>query len=89
MRVICWLDNPNILLAVVLLQFLVVLVELAKFVGENVGIRYEVEVLLAEPLLHPDNIEAKAILPRDLVTLREVIDFLVLIEALVQVAFAT
>ena len=73
---------------VVLLQFLVVGVEVAKFVGEDVGIGHEIEILFSKLFLHSHDIEAQPVLPGDFVRLREMVDLLVLIEALVKVRFA-
>lgn len=86
---VCRFDNPDVLFAIMLLQLLVVLVELSKFIRKNVRVRHKVKVLLAVPLLHPNNIEAKSIFTRDLMTLREMVDLLVLVQALIQVALAT
>ena len=71
-----------------LLQLLVVVVEIAKFIRQDVGVWAEIESILAESFLKPDYIKAKSILAGDLVTLREVIDLLVLIEALILIALA-
>ena len=65
------------------------LIELAKFIRQNICVGYEVEVLLAVPLLHPDDVEAQSIFSCDLMTLWEVIDFLVLVQTLVEVTLAT
>lgn len=72
-----------------LLQLLIVLVEFTKLIWEDVGVWYEVEVLLSISFLHPDHVEAKSIFPCDLVALWEMIDFLVFIQAFIQVALAT
>lgn len=71
-----------------LFQLLVVLIELSEFIGKNVSIWYEVKVLLTILLLHPNNIEAKSIFSSNLITLREVIDFLILVEPFIEVALA-
>lgn len=71
-----------------LLELLVVLVELTKLIRQDVGVRHEVEVLLSVALLHANHVEAEPILARDLMTLREVVDLLVLVESLVEVALA-
>lgn len=71
-----------------LLQLLVVLVELTKFIWQNVSIGNKVKVLLSISFLHSDNVKAEPIFSCDFVTLWEVIDLLVLIEAFVQVALA-
>ena len=70
-----------------LFQLLVVSVEVTEFVREDVSVGHEVEVLLAELLLHPHHVEAESIFPGYLVALREVVDLLVLIEALIEVRF--
>ena len=63
-------------------------VEVAEFVGQDVCVRAEIESILAESFLKPDYVKAKSILAGDLVTLREVIDLLVLIKTLILIAFA-
>ena len=40
---VCWLQYPDIFLAFVLLQFLVVVVKISEFVGQDVGVGYEIE----------------------------------------------
>lgn len=72
-----------------LFQLLIVLVELSKFIGENVGVRYKVKVLLAIPLLHPNNIETESVFSCDLMTLWEMIDLLVLIQSLIEITLTT
>ena len=71
-----------------LLQFLVVVVKVTEFVGEDVGVGTEIKSILAKPLLKPHNIEAESVLPGDLVALREVIELLVLVQTLILVALA-
>ena len=71
-----------------LLQLLVVVVEVTEFIGEDVGVGTEIKSILTEALLKPHNIEAKSVLPGDFVTLREVIELLVLIQTLILVALA-
>ena len=82
---VCRFHDPNILLAFVLLEFLVVIVKVTKLIGKNVGIWREIKCTFAEALLHSDDVEAESIFACDLVRLREVIDFLVLIQAFVLV----
>jgi len=84
-----WLHDPDVFLAVVLFQLLVVLIELAELVGQDVSVRHEIEVLLPKPLLHSHDVEAESIFPRNFMALREVIYLLVFIQALVQVTLAT
>jgi len=83
-----WLYDPNILLAIVLLQLLIMLVKLTELIWQDVGVRYKVKMLFAKSLLHSDNIKAKPVFPCNFVTLREVVDLLVLVQAFVQVALA-
>jgi hypothetical protein len=88
LRRVGWLHNPNVLLGVVLLQFLVVSIEVSKFIGEDIGVREEVEVLLAELLLHPHHVDAQTVFAGNLITLREVINLLVFIESFIEIGFA-
>ena len=60
-----------------------------EFLGQDVGVWDEVEFVAPESLLHLHVVVAESILPSDLVRLREVIDSLELIEALVKIRFAT
>jgi hypothetical protein len=63
-------------------------VELPELVRQDVGVGCKVEVVLAELLLHPNQITAQPVLPRDLLALRKVVDLLVLVQSLVNVRFA-
>ena len=71
-----------------LLQFLVVLIEFSKLVGQDVSVWDKIEMLFSISFLHPNAIEAKTIFSGDLMTLGEMIDLLVLIETLVQITLA-
>jgi len=51
------LNNPNILFAIMLLQFLVVLIKFSKFIREDVSIWDKVKILLSESFLHSDKVE--------------------------------
>lgn len=64
------------------------LIKFSKFIGKDVRVRHKVKVLLAVFLLHPDHVEAESVFSSDFVTLGKVIDFLVLVEPFVEVAFA-
>jgi len=77
------LDDPNIFLALVLLKFLEVVVEVPELIRQDVGVWGEVKYGLSESFLETHNVEAEAILAGDLVTLREVVYLLVLIKTLV------
>jgi len=84
-----WLNDPNVLFAVMLFELLIVLIEFTEFIRENVSIWYKVKMLFSKSFLHSDNVEAKSVLPGDLMTLREMINFLVLIQALIEITLAT
>ena len=83
-----WLNNPHILFAFMLLQLLVVVVKVAELVWQNVGVRRKVEGLLSEALLHANYIETEAIFAGDFVTLREMVNLLVLVKTLILVTLA-
>lgn len=71
-----------------LLQFLVVLIKLSKFIRKDVSIGHKVKVLFSIFLLHSHDIETKPIFTRDFVTLRKMVDFLVLVKTFVKITFA-
>ena len=60
-------------------------VEVSELIGEDVGVRNDVETVFAELLLHFDNIFAKAVFPGELARAGKVVDFLVLVEVVVDV----
>mmetsp|Transcript_9983 Transcript_9983/g.15087 ORF Transcript_9983/g.15087 Transcript_9983/m.15087 type:complete len:281 (+) Transcript_9983:1693-2535(+) len=82
------LHDPNIAARVRLLQFLVVTKEVSVLIRQDVGIRHKIEGVPPELLLHLDVVEAEAVLASNLVGVREVVDALELVEALIQVGFA-
>ena len=82
---VCRFHDPDIFLAFVLLEFLVVIVKVTKLIGKNVGVWRKIKCTFAEALLHSDDVEAESVFACDFVRLREVIDFLVLIQAFVLV----
>ena len=69
-------------------QPLVMCMEIMKLVWQNVSVRDEVVLLPSEALLHLDIVVTQAVFACNLVALREVVDSLMLIEALIHVAFA-
>ena len=71
-----------------LLQLLIVIIEITEFIWQDVGVWAEVKRSLSEPFLQAHNIETQTILSSDFVTLREVIDLLILIEPFILVALA-
>jgi hypothetical protein len=71
-----------------LFEFLVVSVEITKLIRQNIRVRNKIKRRFTKLFLHANHIVAKAILASDFIALREVIDLLVLVKALVKVALA-
>lgn len=80
-----WLNDPYILLRIMLLEFLVMSVEISELIRENVSIWNEVEVGLTKFLLHANHIIAQSIFPCDFITLREMIDLLIFVQTFIEV----
>ena len=80
-----WLHNPNILFAFMLFQFLVVVVEVTKLIRQDVCVRAEIKSRFAESFLHTHYVETQSIFASDLITLREMVNLLVLIQAFILV----
>ena len=72
-----------------LFQLLIMFIELTELIWQDVGVWNEVKMLLAKPLLHPNNIETESIFPCNFVTLWEMIDLLVLVKTFIEITFAT
>lgn len=68
-----------------LLELLVVVVEVPKLLRQDVGVWRQIEGGLPMLFLHPHDIVAEPIFPRDLVRVRELIDLLILVQAFVLV----
>ena len=83
-----WFNNPNVLLWVVLPQFLIMSVEFSELVREDVSVWNKVKVVLSVLLLHADDIATESIFPRDFVTLREMVDLLELVQTFINVGLA-
>ena len=66
-----------------LLKFLVMRIEITEFIWKNVSIRYKIEVAFTKLLLHTNHVIAESVLASDLIALREMVDFLILIETLI------
>ena len=64
---VCRLHDPDIFLALVLFQLLIVVVEVTKLIRKDVCVRREVEGTLAKPLLHAYDVETKSIFPGDFI----------------------
>ena len=71
-----------------LLQFLVVGIEITEFIWEDIGVRDEIEGCLPKFLLHADHVVAETVLSGDFIGLREVVDFLELVQSLIKIALA-
>lgn len=87
-RRVCWFDDPHVALRLRLAELQVVLMEVVELIGQDVGLGDEIELQAPEALLHLHVVVAQAVLARDLVALREVIDALELVQAFVEVALA-
>ena len=82
------LNNPDVALGLRLLQFLVVCMEVVEFLRQDVRVGDKVKLLTAKTFLHLNIVVAESVLPRDLIAHGEVVDALILVEALIQVALA-
>ncbi len=58
-------------------------IEVLKFIWQDVGVRYEIELTSAKAFLHFDIVEAETIFSGDFMTLRKVIDSLKFVETFV------
>jgi len=85
---VCRLDDPNVLLTIMLFEFLIVLVKFTEFIWQNIGVWHEIEVLFPKPLLHPDNVETEPILTSDFMALGEMVNLLVFIKAFIEITLA-
>jgi hypothetical protein len=63
-------------------------IKFSELIWKNVGVRDEIEILLSILFLHSDHIVTKSIFSCNFITLREMIDLLIFIEALIEVALA-
>ena len=76
---ICWLYNPNVLFAFVLLQLLVVVVKVTELIGQDVSIRNKVKRSLSKAFLHSHYVEAHPIFACNFVALGKFVDLLILV----------
>ena len=83
LRRVGWLHDPDISLGLSLLQLLVMGMEVVEFVWKDVGVWNEVKLTSAKSLLHLDVVVTKSVFSGDLIALREVVDFLVLVKTFV------
>ena len=71
-----------------MLQSLEVIVKVAEFIWDHIGVWQETEGLLAKPMLHFGYVDRQLVLACDLLGGRKVIDLLVLVEAFVEIRLA-
>lgn len=82
-------SDPQILVRSFLLQLVVVHVEICVLLRQTVAIRNNVEWSMSKLFLHVNYVLAKVVLPCDLITSREMVYFLVLIETFIHVRVGT
>ena len=87
-RHVSGLDDPQVALGILILKLLEMIVEVAEFIWDDVGVRKEVKVLLSKLLLHLVDIQCQFVLPRYLEALWKVVDFLVFVETFIEVGLA-
>lgn len=63
-------------------------VKVSELIRQDVGIWAKVKCILSKPFLETHDIEAESVLSRDFIALWEVIDLLILVQALILVALA-
>lgn len=85
---VSWFNYPNILFGLRLFYLEEVLVELSELSGQNISVWYKVSSVLAKAFLHFWEVEAQAVLTSNFVGWREMIDTLVVIEALIEKTLA-
>ena len=59
-----------------------------ELIWQDVGVWDEIELIPAEPLLHLHKVVAEAVLARNFIALREMVNPLMLVKSLVHVALA-
>ena len=60
-------------------------IEISKLIRQIIGVRYDIKGLLAEFVLHLDDVGTQAVFPGELETIRVVIDLLVLVEIVIDI----
>jgi hypothetical protein len=81
---VCWLNDPGVTLGVRLLDLQEMRVEFTKLVRQDVGVRNEVVLTCTKLLLRPDIVVTETIFAGDLITLRKMVDSLILIQPFVK-----
>ena len=82
------LYDPDILLAFVLFQLLIMIVKVTELIGQNVCVRRKVKSLSTKLFLHSNDVEAHPVFAGNLVGLRKLVDLLILVQAFILVRFA-
>lgn len=67
LAIVSRLDDPDVLLALVLLELLVVIIKIAELFGKDVSVRGQVKSRLTELLLHTHYVVAHAVFAGNLV----------------------
>ena len=60
-------------------------IEISELIGQIISVRYDVKSLLAEFILHFDNVGAQSVFPCELETIGEVVDLLIFIQIVVDI----
>lgn len=87
-RAVCWFDDPGVSFGLCLLELHKMCVKLIILIRQNVGVGDKVVLLDPKFLLCFHEVKTESILSRNLVTHREVINSLKLVQAFIEVRFA-
>ena len=60
-------------------------IEISELIGQIVSVRYDVKGVLAEFVLHFDDVSTQSVFPGELETIRKVIDLLVFVQIVVDI----
>lgn len=85
---VCRFNDPDIFLAFVLFQLLVVVVKVSKLFRQNISVRSQIKSRFTELLLHPYYIKTHTIFACNFVRLRKLIYFLVFVQTFILVTLA-
>jgi hypothetical protein len=81
--------DPQILVRGLLLQLIVMHVEICVLFRQTVAVRNNVEWSMSKLFLHVNYVLTKIVFPCDLITSREMVHFLILIETFIYVGVGT
>ena len=82
------LYDPDILLAFVLFQLLIMIVKVTELIGQNVCVRRKVKSMSTKLFLHSNDVEAHPVFAGNLVGLWKFVDLLILVQTFILVRFA-